>query len=249
MMPENDPFARQRLVMGDAAMERLARARVAVFGVGGVGSYVVEALARSGVGQLLLIDGDEVALTNLNRQVIALHSTLGRPKVEAARDRVLDIAPGAKVECYHTFVTPENLGGIPLEGCGYVVDAIDTVSAKLAIIQRCRELGAPVISSMGTGNKLDPTRLELADISETSVCPLARVMRRELKKRGILHLEVLYSREAPVVPAPSGEERAPGRRAVPGSTAFVPPAAGLVIAGRVVRRLAGLEDAGSFGKK
>jgi len=248
-MSENDPFARQRLVMGNDAVERLARARVAVFGIGGVGSYVVEALARSGVGHLLLIDGDRVALTNLNRQIIALHSTLGRPKVEVARERVLDIDPEAEVEVYHTFVTPEGLDAIPLEGCDYVVDAIDTVSTKLALIQRCVERGIPIISSMGTGNKLDPARLELADISETSVCPLARVMRRELKKRGILHLEVLYSREEPVVSAPSGEEAAPGRRAVPGSTAFVPPAAGLIIAGRVARRLAGLEEAGSNGKK
>ena len=240
-MENQDQFARQRLLMGDAAMERLARARVAVFGVGGVGSYAVEALARSGVGRLLLIDGDEVSLTNLNRQNIALHSTLGRPKVEAARDRVLDIAPQTEVEAYRTFVTAENLGSIPLETCDYVVDAIDTVSAKLALIQRCRSLQVPIISSMGTGNKLDPTRLVVTDISETSVCPLARVMRKELKRRGILHLEVVYSREEAIVPAPSGEEPPPGRRAIPGSTAFVPSAAGLIIAGRVVRRLAGLE--------
>jgi len=235
------PFARQRLVMGEEAMDRLARARVAVFGIGGVGSYVVEALARSGIKQLLLVDGDEVALTNLNRQLIALHSTVGRPKVEVARERVLDISPDARVEIYPVFVTPENLPDIPLEGCDYIVDAIDTVSTKLALAQRCRQLGVPLLSCMGTGNKLDPARLELADITETSVCPLARVMRRELKKRGIFHLEVLYSREVPVTPAPGGEEAAPGRRAVPGSTAFVPPAAGLIIAGRVVRRLAGLE--------
>lgn len=240
-MPQNDQFARQRLLLGDDAMDRLASARVAVFGVGGVGSYVVEALARSGVGALLLVDGDEVALTNLNRQLIALHSTLGRPKVEAARDRVLDINPAARVEVYNAFVTPEGVKGLPLSGCDYVVDAIDTVSTKLALIQWCYENGVPILSSMGTGNKLDPARLELADISETSVCPLARVMRRELKKRGILHLEVLYSREEPVKPKTAGEEAAPGRRAVPGSTAFVPPAAGLIIAGRVVRRLAGVE--------
>ena len=235
------PFARQRLVMGEEAMDRLARARVAVFGIGGVGSYVVEALARSGIKQLLLVDGDEVALTNLNRQLIALHSTVGRPKVEVARERVLDISPDARVEIYPVFVTPENLPDIPLEGCDYIVDAIDTVSTKLALAQRCRQLGVPLLSCMGTGNKLDPARLELADITETSVCPLARVMRRELKKRGIFHLAVLYSREVPVTPVPGGEEAAPGRRAVPGSTAFVPPAAGLIIAGRVVRRLAGLE--------
>lgn len=240
-MEKNDQFARQRLLLGDTAMERLARAKVAVFGIGGVGSYAVEALARSGVGRLLLVDGDEVALTNLNRQIIALHSTLGRPKVEAARARVLDIAPEAEVETYHTFVTAGEMDAIPLAGCDYVVDAIDTVSAKLALAQRCQDLGIPLISSMGTGNKLDPTRLELSDISETSVCPLARVMRKELKKRGITHLEVVYSREEAISPAPSGEEPPPGRRAVPGSTAFVPAAAGLIIAGRVVGRLAGLE--------
>lgn len=240
-MEKNDQFARQRLLLGDAAMERLALARVAVFGIGGVGSYAAEALARSGVGHLLLIDGDEVSLTNLNRQLIALHSTLGRPKVEAARERLLDIAPGAEVEAYHTFVTAGDIQTLPLAGCDYVVDAIDTVSVKIALAQRCRELGIPLISSMGTGNKLDPTRLELSDISETSVCPLARVMRKELKKRGILHLEVVYSREEAIAPAPSGEEPPPGRRAVPGSTAFVPAAAGLIIAGRVVRRLAGME--------
>ena len=236
-----DQFSRTELLLGREGMERLAQATVAVFGVGGVGSYVVEALARSGIKQLLLVDGDEVALTNLNRQLIALHSTVGRPKVEVARERVLDISPDARVEIYPVFVTPENLPDIPLEGCDYIVDAIDTVSTKLALAQRCRQLGVPLLSCMGTGNKLDPARLELADITETSVCPLARVMRRELKKRGIFHLEVLYSREVPVNPVPGGEEAAPGRRAVPGSTAFVPPAAGLIIAGRVVRRLAGLE--------
>lgn len=236
-----DIFARQRLLMGDAAMERLAQATVAVFGVGGVGSYAAEALARSGVGRLLLVDHDRVSPTNLNRQIIALHSTLGRLKVEVARERILDINPAAKVEVFPQFVTPEDLPSFPLEGCGYVVDAIDTVSAKLALVQRCRELGIPILSSMGTGNKLDPARLELADISRTSVCPLARVMRRELKKRGILHLEVLYSQEPPVSPGslPAGEEEGqPGRRPVPGSTAFVPAAAGLLIAGQVVRRLA-----------
>lgn len=241
--PES-PFARQKLLIGQDGMDRLFRASVAVFGVGGVGSYVAEALARSGVGRLLLIDSDRVAESNLNRQLIALHSTLGKRKVEAAKERILDINPQARVELFPLFVTPENLGEIPLESCDYVVDAIDTVSAKLALAQRCRELEIPLLSSMGTGNKLDPTRLELADIAETSVCPLARVMRRELKKRGIAHLEVLYSRETPIPPAPGdgGEESpAPGRRATPGSTAFVPSAAGLIIAGRVVRRLAGLE--------
>lgn len=227
--------------MGPEAMERLARATVAVFGVGGVGSYTVEALARSGVGRLLLIDNDRVSESNLNRQLIALRSTIGRLKVEAARERIADICPETRVEVYPLFVTPENLGEIPLGDCDYVVDAIDSVSAKLALAERCQREGIPLLSSMGTGNKLDPCRLELGDISETSVCPLARVMRRELRRRGIESLEVLWSREEPISPRTSPEEPPQGRRAVPGSVAFVPSAAGLIIAGRVVRRLAGLE--------
>ena len=235
------PFARQRLVMGEEAMDRLARARVAVFGIGGVGSYVVEALARSGIKQLLLVDGDEVALTNLNRQLIALHSTVGRPKVEVARERVLDISPDARVEIYPVFVTPENLPNIPLEGFDYIVDAIDTVSTKLALAQRCRQLGVPLLSCMGTGNKLDPARLELADITETSVCPLARVMRKELKRRGVRRLKVVYSQEPPRNPEGAlYQESLEGeiRRQLPGSAAFVPAAAGLILAGEAVKDLA-----------
>ena len=236
-----NPFSRQEILMGPEAMERLAQATVAVFGVGGVGSYTVEALARSGVGRLLLIDNDRVSESNLNRQLIALRSTIGRLKVEAARERIADICPETRVEVYPLFVTPENLGEIPLGDCDYVVDAIDSVSAKLALAERCQREGIPLLSSMGTGNKLDPCRLELGDISETSVCPLARVMRRELRRRGIESLEVLWSREEPVSPRAAPEEPPQGRRAVPGSVAFVPSAAGLIIAGRVVRRLAGLE--------
>ena len=238
---ERDQWERQRRLLGEEAMERLAGASVAVFGLGGVGSYAAEALVRSGVGRILFIDGDRLSLSNLNRQLLALHSTLGRLKAEAALERALDISPTLRGEAYPLFVTPENLNEIPLSGCNYVVDAIDTVSTKIALAVRCRELGVPLISSMGTGNKLDPARLELADLSETTVCPLARVMRRELRKRGILHLEVVYSREEPLSPAPEGGEAVPGRRALPGSTAFVPAAAGLMLAGRVVRRLAGLE--------
>ena len=185
------PFSRQEILLGPEGMKRLAQASVAVFGIGGVGSYVVEALARSGVGRLLLIDSDRISESNLNRQLIALHSTIGQRKVEAARARILDICPEVRVDVFPLFVTPENLETIPLEGCDYVVDAIDSVSAKLALAERCRDQGIPLIASMGTGNKLDPCRLELADISATSVCPLARVMRRELRKRGICHLEVL----------------------------------------------------------
>ena len=234
-------FSRQEILLGPEGMKRLAQASVAVFGIGGVGSYVVEALARSGVGRLLLIDSDQISESNLNRQLIALHSTIGQLKVEAARARILDICPEVRVDVFPLFVTPENLETIPLEGCDYVVDAIDSVSAKLALAERCRDQGIPLIASMGTGNKLDPCRLELADISVTSVCPLARVMRRELRKRGICHLEVLYSREEPIRPWATGEEPPQGRRAVPGSVAFVPSAAGLMIAGRVIRRLAGVE--------
>ena len=235
------PFSRQEILLGPEGMKRLAQASVAVFGIGGVGSYVVEALARSGVGRLLLIDSDQISESNLNRQLIALHSTIGQRKVEAARARILDICPEVRVDVFPLFVTPENLETIPLEGCDYVVDAIDSVSAKLALAERCRDQGIPLIASMGTGNKLDPCRLELADISVTSVCPLARVMRRELRKRGICHLEVLYSRDEPIRPWATGEEPPQGRRAVPGSVAFVPSAAGLMIAGRVIRRLAGVE--------
>ena len=238
---ERDQWERQRRLLGKEAMERLAGASVAVFGLGGVGSYAAEALVRSGVGRILFIDGDRLSLSNLNRQLLALHSTLGRLKAEAALERALDISPTLRGEAYPLFVTPENLDEIPLSGCDHVVDAIDTVSTKIALAVRCRELGVPLISSMGTGNKLDPARLELADLAETTVCPLARVMRRELRKRGILHLEVVYSREEPLSPAPEGGEAVPGRRALPGSTAFVPAAAGLMLAGRVVRRLAGLE--------
>lgn len=240
---EENQWARQQLLLGENATKKLAEASVAVFGLGGVGSYACEALVRSGVGRILFVDGDRVSLTNLNRQLIALHSTLGRLKAEVSFERSMDINPSLRGEVYPLFVTPDNLNEIPLASCDYVVDAIDTVSTKIALAVKCRELGVPLISSMGTGNKLDPSRLQLADLAETSVCPLARVMRRELKKRGILHLDVLYSQEEPLTPLPSfgcGEETPPGRRAIPGSTAFVPSVAGLMIAGQVVRRLAGL---------
>lgn len=231
-----DIFARQRLLMGDAAMERLAQATVAVFGVGGVGSYVVEALARSGVGRLLLVDHDQVSSTNLNRQLIALHSTLGQRKVEAAQERIRDINPAALVELYPQFITPENLPGFPLEDCSYVVDAIDTVSAKLALIQRCQELGVPILSSMGTGNKLDPSQFQVTDLAKTEGCPLARVLRKELKKRGILHHQVVYSPELPTKPL-QAEEPPPGRRSIPASVPWVPPVAGFLLAGAVVQAL------------
>ena len=231
-----DQFSRTRMLLGPEAMERLAHARVMLFGVGGVGGYAAEALARSGVGALDLVDGDRVSLTNLNRQIIALHSTLGRYKTDVARERLLDISPDMAVNAYPVFYTPETADRFDLGRYDYVIDAVDMVSAKLEIVLRAQAAGVPVISSMGAGNKLDPTAFRVGDISKTSVCPLARVMRRELKKRGVTHLKVVWSPEPPRAPAEDGEEDA-GRRA-PGSVAFVPSAAGLVLAGAVVRDLA-----------
>ncbi len=231
-----EQFCRSAMLLGEAATERLAQKRVAVFGVGGVGSFCIEALARAGVGALLLFDPDEVALSNLNRQIIALHSTIGRPKAEVMRARILDINPDAAVEVYKVFYTAENAEAFDLSGCDYIVDAIDTVSSKLALIERATRLGIPVISSMGTGNKLDPSRFAIADIYKTSVCPLARVMRCELRRRGIRALKVLYSTEPAITPA-AQDAPAPGRRQTPGSVPFVPSVAGLMIAGEVIRAL------------
>ena len=230
-----DQYSRTRMLLGDDAMEALRRARVAVFGVGGVGGYVVEALARSGVGALDLIDNDVVALTNLNRQIIATHDTLGRAKVDVARERVLAIDPACAVRTYQTFFLPETADAFDFSAYDYVVDAIDTVAGKLTIIERARSAGTPVISALGTGNKLDPSRLAIGDIYETSVCPLARVMRRELRRRGVARLKVLWSSEEPIVPLPTEEETE--RRGLPGSSAFVPPAGGLLIAAEVVKDL------------
>ncbi len=236
-----EQFARTELLLGREAMERLFRARVAVFGLGGVGGYAVEALARSGVGTLDLIDDDTVNLTNLNRQIIATHETLGRHKVDAARERVLSINPGAVVHTYKTFFLPETAGQFDFTQFDYVVDAIDTVTGKLMLVEAAQRAGTPVISCMGAGNKLDPTAFEVADLSRTSVCPLARVMRKELGKRGIRHLKVVYSKEQAMTPAPAAEE--PGsahpKRQTPGSNAFVPAVAGLILAGEVVKDIAG----------
>ncbi len=220
-------------------MERLYRARVAVFGVGGVGGYVVEALARSGVGALDLVDSDRVGLTNLNRQLLATYETLGEYKVEAARRRVLSINPAAEIRCYTTFFTPQTADAFDFTQYSYIVDAIDSVTGKLELAVRAQEAGVPLISCMGAGNKLDPSAFQVADIYETSVCPLARVMRRELKRRGIGRLKVVYSREPPLAPVEPPEPNAQGRP-VPGSAAFVPAAAGLIAAGEVVRDLAGI---------
>lgn len=224
-------------------MERLKKARVAIFGVGGVGGYVVEALARSGVGTLDLIDNDRVSLTNINRQIIAVHSTLGRYKVEAARERILDINPAARVNTYTTFYTRETSGQFDFREYDYVVDAIDTVTGKIGLVMQAKEAGTPIISSMGAGNKLDPTGFKVADIYETSVCPLARVMRKELKSRGVEKLKVVYSQEAPIQPKADAdmekELEASGKRQLPGSNAFVPSAVGLIIAAEVIKDIVG----------
>lgn len=232
----NEQFSRSGLIFGEEAMERLARARVAVFGVGGVGGYVVEALARSGIGALDIIDNDTVALTNLNRQIIALHSTIGEYKVDVAARRVLDINPDIKIKAYRTFFTPETADEFDFSEYDYVVDAIDTVTGKIELVMKAQKANVPIICSMGAGNKLDPTAFEVADIYKTSVCPLARVMRNELKKRGVKHLKCVYSKEIPISPRPTDE--ASGKRQTPGSCAFVPSVVGLIIAGEVVKQLA-----------
>ena len=232
-------FSRTRMLLGDYAMARLAGAHVAVFGVGGVGGYVVEALARSGVGTLTLVDDDTVSLTNINRQIIALHSTLGIPKVDAARARIADICPETRVIARRAFFTPETADSFDFAQYSYVVDAIDTVSGKIALAVCAQKAGVPVISCMGAGNKLDPTAFEVTDISKTSVDPLARVMRRELRKRGIEHLTVVYSKEPARTPLPDPDIEAEKgqRRSVPASNAFVPAAAGLIAASRVIQDL------------
>ena len=216
-------------------MSRLSGARVAVFGVGGVGGHCVQALARAGIGALDVFDDDVVSVTNINRQAVAMTSTIGRPKVEVIRDQVLDINPQAEVVCRRMFYTPENAESVDLSVYDYIVDAIDTVSAKLELICRAKALGIPVISAMGAGNKLDPTRFEVADLSKTSVCPLCRVMRMQLKKRGIVHHKVVYSQEEPLRIV---ADESNGRHA-PGSVSFVPPVMGLIIAGEVIKDLAG----------
>lgn len=234
----SEQFARTEMLLGKKAMDRLAGSRVAVFGVGGVGGYVCEALVRSGVGAFDLIDNDRVCLSNLNRQIIALQSTVGRYKVDVMKERMLEINPEVLVRAYPSFFLPENSGEFPFAEYDYIVDAVDTVTAKLELAVKAEENGIPVISSMGTGNKLDGSRFQVADIYETKVCPLAKVMRRELKKRGILHLKVVYSEEIPLVPDKEEEtEEAPlkRKRATPGSCAFVPPVAGMIIAGEVVK--------------
>lgn len=233
-----DWLTRTELLFGKDAIDKLSRARVAVFGLGGVGGYVAEALVRSGIGAIDLIDNDTISLTNLNRQIFALHSTIGQYKTEVAKARFLDINPEIDIHTHTLFFTPENSSTFCFSDYTYIVDAIDTVTGKIELAVRAKEAGVPIISSMGTGNKLDPCRIEITDLAKTTICPLARVMRRELKKRGITHLKVAYSPEEVQKPNnPADAELPPGRRQVPGSTAFVPPAAGLIIASAVIHDL------------
>lgn len=236
-------FSRTELLIGAEAEKRLRSASVMVFGVGGVGSHCIEALARCGVGKLTLIDNDRVSLTNINRQSIAYHSTVGRYKTEVMKERIRDICPDICVDTYEMFVLPDNIDALfgQTGKPDYIIDAIDTVSAKIALVELAQRENIPVISSMGTGNKLHPEMFRIADLAETRVCPLCRVMRKELKNRGILHLKVLYSEEKPVDTGgrTTGEDTG-ARRSVPGSISFVPPAAGLIIAGEVIRTLAGI---------
>ena len=234
----NPQFARTALLLGEEGVERLAKARVAVFGIGGVGGYVVEALARSGVGTLDLIDDDTVNITNLNRQIIATHETIGQNKVDAAKDRILSINPEAVVHTHKTFFLPDTADRFDFSQYDYVVDAIDTVTGKLELVRAAQAAGTPIISSMGTGNKLDPSKFQIADISKTSVCPLARIMRKECAKRGLKHVKVLFSTEDPLPATEESTEELPeGRRSLPGSVAFVPSVAGLLIAGEVIKDL------------
>ncbi len=228
-----EEFSRTALLLGEDAIDRLQSAHVAVFGVGGVGGYVCEALARAGVGAIDLFDRDVVSLSNLNRQIIALHSTVGKSKVEVMKERILDINPDCRVRAHHVFYLPENADEISLEGYDYIADAVDTVSAKIELAVRAHHLGIPIISAMGAGNKLSPCAFEVTDLSKTSGCPLARVMRRELKARGIAHLKVVYSKEPPVRLAPAAD----GQRSPTASLPYVPPVAGLMMAGEIVADL------------
>lgn len=244
-------FSRTELLLGKEAMDKLANSKVAVFGVGGVGGYVCEALARSGVGSFDLIDDDKVCLTNLNRQIIATRKSVGKYKTDVMKERILDINPDAKVEMHKCFFLPENADEFPFDSYDYVVDAVDTVTAKIELVLQSQKKGVPIISSMGAGNKLDGSMFQVADIYKTKVCPLAKVMRRELKKRGVKKLKVVYSEEQPVRPLedmsiscrtqcicpPGAQHKCTERRDIPGSVAFVPSVAGLIIAGEVVKDL------------
>ena len=238
-------FSRSQLLLGKEAMDRLKNTRVAVFGVGGVGGFVCEALVRTGIGAFDLIDDDKVCLTNLNRQIIATHKTVGQYKVDAMKERMEDINPDVDVRTYKCFFLPENQDDFPFAEYDYVVDAVDTVTAKIALVMKCQEAGVPIISSMGAGNKLEASAFKVADIYKTNVCPLAKVMRRELKKRGVKKLKVVYSEEKTISPSQEdivssgSQDEISKKRALPGSLAFVPSTAGLIIAGEVVKDLTG----------
>ncbi len=238
----SDIFSRNRLLIGEDNLKKLKDSKVALFGIGGVGGYVAEALARSGIGSFLLVDNDMISMSNINRQIIALHRTVGKYKVDVMKERILDINPDADVTVSKCFFLPENSGEIDFSGYSYIVDAVDTVSAKIEIVMKAAECNVPVISSMGTGNKLDPSMLQIADIYDTSVCPLARVMRHELRERGIKKLKCVYSTEKPIKPDNSHinfADEGAFKRQIPGSVAFVPSVAGLLMAGEVVRDLCG----------
>ena len=234
-----EEFSRTAFLLGEEAMERLAKARVAVFGLGGVGGYVVEALARGGIGALDLVDNDTVSRSNINRQILATYATVGMPKVEAAKQRLLQINSELEIRTYQTFYTPATADEFDFSQYDYIVDAIDTVTGKLELISRAFAVNTPVISCMGTGNKLDASAFEVEDISKTTMCPLARVMRKELSKRGIKHMKVVYSKEEALSPTGWEEEAAAiGKRQIPGSVSFVPGAAGLILAGEVIKDIA-----------
>jgi tRNA A37 threonylcarbamoyladenosine dehydratase len=246
-------FSRTELLLGKEAMDRLSASRVAVFGIGGVGGYVCEALARSGVGAFDLVDDDKVCLTNINRQIIATRKSVGKYKADVMCERILDINPKAEVEIHKCFFLPENSDTFPFDKYDYIVDAVDTVTAKISLVMKAQEMNIPIISCMGAGNKMEASMFKVADIYDTKVCPLAKVMRRELKKRGVKKLKVVYSEEQPIVPVedmaiscrtncicpPGAARKCTDRRAIPGSTAFVPSVAGLIIAGEVVKDLIG----------
>ena len=241
-------FLRTELLLGEEAVKKLSAARVAVFGIGGVGGYTCEALVRSGVGAFDLIDDDKVSLTNLNRQIIATQKTIGRDKVEVMKERMLDINPDTDVRIYKRFFLPENAEEFPFAEYNYIVDAVDTVTAKIALVMKAKEKGIPVISSMGAGNKLNADMFRVSDIYQTNVCPLAKVMRRELKKRGVEKLKVVYSEEKPIKPHVDNlfdtdiDQEHSQKRAIPGSVAFVPSVAGLIIAGEVIKDLCGIKQ-------
>lgn len=247
-------FSRTELLIGKEGVESLQNAKVAIFGLGGVGSFVMEGLVRAGVGNFVLVDDDKICLTNLNRQIIATRKTIGKYKVEVAKERILEINPKANVEIFQEFYMPGSESNILTKDLTYVVDCIDTVTAKIELVQNCKNLGIPIISAMGTGNKLDPSRFEITDIYKTSICPLAKVMRKELRKRNIDNLKVIYSKEEPIKPDDNSESSCkkncicpPGtdrkctiRNQVPGSISFVPSVAGLMIAGEIVREIVGI---------